>query len=135
MSVMDGLDTNLDDILAHHGVMGMKWGHRRAASGSDIKSARNRLMVKQDELRTARKAVRKAKEPHEKAMAKMELAQQEDGVPQEPRPRHCISADARREGCVPPAGPGLGAVGVGISSAASRRIEKKQDEGAYDKKK
>jgi hypothetical protein len=135
MSVMDGLDTNLDDILAHHGVLGMKWGHRRAASGSDIKSARNRLMVKQDELRTARKAVRKAKEPHEKAMAKMELASKKTEFLKNPD-RVTASRLTRGEKAVSLLlAPGLGAVGVGISSAASRRIEKKQDEGAYDKKK
>lgn len=43
---------SLDDLM-HYGVLGMKWGQRRKATGGQIREARRRLDAKRSEYRRA----------------------------------------------------------------------------------
>lgn len=43
MTTFDGQDKPSLEYLVHHGVKGMKWGHRKKVTTSDIKDARQRL--------------------------------------------------------------------------------------------
>jgi hypothetical protein len=43
MFVDENPDASLDDVLAHYGVLGMKWGQRKKATTADIHAARRKV--------------------------------------------------------------------------------------------
>jgi hypothetical protein len=129
--------------LRHYGVLGMKWGKSRAkATGTEIRKARRDFEGKRADYWDAQKAVRKTtkrgsaeREAGNKKTADMRLALLKDPD------RVTASRLTRGEKAIYAA---LAVTGVGTApalvalagtSAVSRRIEKKQDDGAYDKKK
>lgn len=132
-----------DEELAHYGVLGMKWGRTRTkATAGDIRKARNRLSVKQtkyvvqnDRVKAAKKsgnATKLAKEKQTLNKMKASFLKDPDRVTASRMTRGEKAAVFLLS--VPTTG---GIVGVGAiagSSAVSRRIEQKQDTGAYDKK-
>lgn len=130
-----------EDELAHYGVMGMKWGHRRAATTSQIKTARANLSVKRSKYEAQRQKVKNtakgaARDRQAKTLGNMKVSFLKD-------PDRVIAARMTRGEkaltllLTGVTGVGIVAGGAAIAgtSAASRRIEKKQDDGAYDKKK
>lgn len=122
------------DELAHYGVMGMKWGVRKSATGKDIRAARNRLQVKankyqvqQDKaLATARGSA--ARDREVKTLRKMESDFKKD-------PDRVIATRMTRgeKAAALIVGGPLGLVPIAATSAASRRIEFKQETGKYNK--
>ena len=49
-----------EEVLEHHGVLGLKWGVDRArASGSDIRIARSNIRISAEHIGKARKAARR----------------------------------------------------------------------------
>lgn len=127
-----------DDLLMHYGVAGMKWGkHRAKADGLEIKAARTRLQAKQIEYRQAKKAIRKAPKGEDKDAAKANVAKLKTDFLKNP---DRVTASRMTKGektvalllTVPTGGLG-GVAAIAARSAASRRIEQKQDDGKYDK--
>lgn len=128
-----------DDELAHFGVLGMKWGRTRAkATGSEIHAARRKI----DALRSAhnvavdqRRGTKKGTAAYTKANAKVQRIEKDF----KNDPKRVIAARMTRGEkaaaifLAAPTG-GVSLLAIGVSSAASRRIEKKQEDKAYDKK-
>lgn len=61
MTVIGQEKASLEDTLQHYGVLGMKWGHRRAASTTTIKNARKRDALRRQGVRSAGYEALKAK--------------------------------------------------------------------------
>jgi hypothetical protein len=131
--VEDNPEASLDDVLAHFGVLGMKWGHRKVADSSDIRAARARLMVQQSRYEKATKAVRKSSTPQGKAAAKAKVAHIKASFLKNPD-RVTATRMTRGEKAVSVliSGP-FSVIPIATTSAISRRIEYKQDNGKYNK--
>lgn len=134
--------------LAHHGVLGMKWGKTRAkASRSDIMSARTRnksrtrKIERQESKINTLKGKGQASKKEEKTLATMKSDYLKS-------PDRVIAARMTRgeKAATIIMGVGVGNVlapvalpvavaGVIGTSARSRRIESKQEDGAYGRKK
>lgn len=129
------------DELAHFGVLGMKWGHRKAATGTEIKDARSRLKVQSSAYRQQSKKLDTTTGARKKALENRLRKSQQAYLN---NPDRIIAARMTRgEKLVSlvlgsaEAGVGIGAAAAGIAgtSAVSRRIEFKQDNGGYKVKK
>lgn len=128
------------EALSHFGVMGMKWGQRQAATGKQIKSARQTLVARSKAYRQDSKKLGNFAEgsPKRKALEK-KLAKQHQAYLKDPA-RVIASRMTRGEKfgtalLTTPTPLGiLASVGsVAATSAASRRIEFKQERGDYNK--
>lgn len=137
MTFIVGEEMPAIEDLEHHGVLGMKWGkHRAQAGGKEIRSARYRLGVKQAKYAAAddkRRSLKKGTAERTKADAHQKTLEKQFNKDPD---RVVASRMTRGEKVVSVllAGP-LGLVAIGGTSAVSRRIEKKQEDKAYDKKK
>lgn len=128
------------DELMHYGVLGMKWGQRRKASGSEIIQARRRVQAKQDQIFTnhekARSSTTRGTADRRKADAKVDA--QVDKLRADPD-RVIAARMTRGEKALALvlAAPTMGVslASIATSSAVSRRLEYKQDKGLYNKKK
>lgn len=125
--------------LAHYGVMGMKWGQRKRATGAEIREARIRLAGKQENYaRLASQRRKTAKGSGERAAVEKTMDRAKKDFLKDPD-RVIATRMTRGEKAVAallaPATGGATLSSILVSSAVSRRIEKKQDDGAYDKKK
>jgi len=121
------------ETLAHFGVLGMKWGHRRSATGSEIVDARRRIQIKQQQaelVRSSRKSTKKG--TPERAKQDVKLNQMKASFLKNPD-RVIASRLTRGEKAIVVmlAATGVGApfavAAIGSTSAVSRRIEFKQD--------
>ena len=126
--------------LTHYGVLGMKWGHRKSATTADIKAARNRISKKQAEYAiqddkrrsTKRGTAARTRETQKLERMKTSFLKNPD--------RAVATRMTRGEKAAAliltvPTGGVAGIAAIAGTSAVSRRIEYKQDKGAYDKKK
>lgn len=130
------------DVLAHMGVLGMKWGQRKSANGTDIRAARNRLSTRVAGYNVQRdKVLATEKGSAQRKKGEAKLKEMNTSFLKDPD-RVIASRMTRGEkavaillsvgtaGIVSPAALGS----IAVSSAVSRRIEQKQDTKAYDKK-
>lgn len=126
-----------EDSLAHYGVAGMKWGQTRAkGSGSDIRAARFNVRKQQEKIADQAFALNQATKSGNTAKANAaakKYVEMNAKLLKDPD-RVLASRLTRGEKVVTVAlaGP-LGLALVGATSATSRRIERKQETGAYDK--
>ena len=121
--------------LAHYGVLGMKWGHRKTATTADIHAARRRIATKQQEHHELQ-TVRSHTTPGSKARAKADRDLETFTKNFKNDPARVIAVRMTRGEKIITAllaGP-VAAIPIGATSALSRRIEKKQDDNAYNKK-
>lgn len=128
-----------EDVLAHYGVMGMKWGrHRAQANGDDIRAARARVGKEKTKLKSAHRKATEIGDRDKRQAALKEVGKMRADFLKNPD-RVIASRMTRGEkqlslvlGLV--TGVGLVPVGAAIAgtSAASRRIERKQEKGKYD---
>lgn len=123
--------------LAHYGVLGMKWGHTRArASGGEIRDARERVYQDTRQYKQAKAKASGTADPKKRAAAYRDLKKMD--VKRLKNPDRVIANRLTRgEKAIAilfltPVG--ASAV-IGTTSAYSRRIERKQEKGLYDRKK
>lgn len=130
-----------EEFLAHYGVLGMKWGKTRArASSPDILAARRRTAAEQAKVRSADAKSARIADPQKRQEAKVEVGKMRAAMLN--NPDRVIAARMTRGekaatlalGFVIP-GVGLvpAAAAIGGFSARSRRIERKQELGKYNK--
>lgn len=129
---------SIDDALVHFGVLGMKWGHKRQKAGpTQIRAARRNVDAQARAYRANVQKVKKLqagsakRSAGEKALAKQKVAYLKN-------PDRVIAVRLTRGeklASVIIAGPLLGTGFLPIigTSVASRRIERKQDKGRYDR--
>jgi hypothetical protein len=132
-----------DEELAHYGVLGMKWGRNRAkATGSDIRSARRSVNKQAEAVSKQVDKVRRAPTGSAKKKESMRLDKMDAAYLKNPD-RVIAARMTRGEKAasivlssliVPGLGAIAGAGAIAGTSARSRRIERKQETGAYDKK-
>jgi hypothetical protein len=129
-----------EDELAHSGVLGMKWGHRKSANGSQIRTARRNLSKQLDDIDTQRGIAKAAGKGTRKRTAennKLDTMK----VSFLKNPDRVIAARMTRGEKIAaliitaPTYGTVGAAAIAGTSAASRRIELKQQTGQYNKKK
>jgi hypothetical protein len=139
MFVSDNPEASLDDVLAHYGVMGMKWGQRKQADAHDIRAARFRLQAKSEQYRQLQKKVNKTpRGSAQRTAGKAKLHQQKVSFLKNPD-RVVATRMTRGEKAVAllltlPVGGVAGVAAIGATSAISRRIEYKQQNGGYNNK-
>lgn len=132
MFVDDNPDANLDDVLAHYGVLGMKWGQRKKATTADIHAARRSVGQAQrqyghlEDKMTYGTTENKAKNAQlEKQMKALDEHFMKD-------PQRAIATRMTRgekAALLLLTGP-IGAAVIVGQSAVTRRIEYKQDKAA-----
>lgn len=122
--------------LEHYGVLGMKWGRTRArANSSQIRSARARVNLQSAKIGVQRDLVRTASTPQAKAQRKSELSKTTTAFLK--NPDRVTAVRLTRGEKVATAllfTPVTAATLIGTTSATSRRIERKQELGKYNKK-
>lgn len=123
-----------DEAIAHYGVAGMKWGKTRAkANGYDIRAARTRVQGDKMTLDRAKSKAAKLKDPKERAKAQKDVGKLKAKVLN--NPDRVIAARLTRgeKALVLILAPAFGEGLIAGTSATSRRIERKQELGKYNR--
>jgi len=118
--------------LEHYGVVGMKWGQRRKGNAYDIRRARQSVKKTDQAYRDAKEV---AKRTHRGNRAAAKVLAQEKKMEALKNPDRVLANRLTRgeKAAVLLLAP-FGMTTIAVTSAYSRRIEQKQDTGAYDKK-
>lgn len=135
-----------EEFLAHYGVKGMRWGHRKARPTSDdIHDARIRIAGKQQQLKKQTKAVKTAKKSgnaSKQAAAEKKLQDMKTDFLKNPDRVTASRLTKGEKWAVGILTVGTGPVGVAAliggqaaRSAVIKTVEKRQASGYYDKKK
>lgn len=122
--------------LEHYGVLGMKWGKTRArANGTEIRRARrsvagqiNKIADQRDKVKTeAKGSEQRAKQQQKLKKMQVDFLKSPDRVT-----AHRLTRGEKAAAVIllTPAG---AAAAIGVSSAISRRIERKQELKKYNK--
>lgn len=116
--------------LEHYGVLGMKWGkHRAEGTGSDIRVARASVVGKHAKYKQQLRRAKQIKDKGQRAAAvaeakKVKIANLND-------PDRVLAARLTRGEKAISIVLGYGIPAIAITSAHSRRIERKQEKGKY----
>jgi hypothetical protein len=123
---------DLDEFLEHYGVVGMKWGQRKKGNAYDIHRARQSTKKKSSEFADAKE---NSKRTHRGNRAAAKILAQEKKIEALKNPDRVLSSRLTRGEKAVAILLG-GPIGLGIiagTSIRSRRIEYKQETGAYDR--
>lgn len=121
-----------EEQLAHYGVVGMKWGQRKKGNAYDIRQARASV---EKTNRAYRDAKENAKRTHRGNRAAAKIKAQELKIAALKNPDRVLAARLTRgEKAIALLFTPIGMSAIAVTSAYSRRIEQKQETGAYDKK-
>lgn len=132
MFVEENPAASLDEVLQHYGVLGMKWGkHRAKADASEIRGARHRVQGQAMNLHNAKKAASRIKDSAQREAAQSEVAKQKVAFLN--NPDRVVAARLTRGEKAVGLLLGFGVAPIAVTSAASRRIERKQELGKYNK--
>lgn len=126
--------------LSHYGVLGMKWGKRKEVSGAEIRTARKNLAKQSKQYRVERRKVDDLKKGTEaRKIGEKKLEEMNRAYLKNPAR---VTAMRLTKGekftsvlFTAPTGLGIAATvgGMAATAIASRRIQLKQETGAYDK--
>lgn len=121
--------------LEHYGVLGMKWGRSRARGDvHDIKAARLRVRGERATVENAKRKAVRVKDPAARANALAEANKVK--VSALKNPDRVLAARLTRGEKIAVAlllTPVGASTLIGITSGTSRRIERKQETGKYDR--
>lgn len=122
-----------EEYLQHVGVFGMKWGRSRAKGNSyDVRAARSRVAGQSIKLEGAKKKASRIKDPKERTKAKSEVAKMKISNLNNPDRVLAARLTTGEKWIAALFVPG-GITAIGVTSARSRRIERKQEKGKYNK--
>lgn len=140
MNIVGQDKPSLEDALKHYGVLGMKWGRTRVkGTSADVRDAREAIQVKSDRIDRQRENVVVAKRgstERNKETAKLaKMVKDYNNDPDRVLAARMTRGEKAIIGIL--SIPTLGipyVAAVATSSGVSRRIERKQETGAYTKK-
>lgn len=128
-----GKEMSPEETLAHYGVLGMKWGRTRArATAGEIREARSRVNAQRGKLLSKEVAAIKASPGQEKKKAVVDANRMRARYLKNPD-RVTAARMTRGEKAVFALLVPGGLAAIAGTSAASRRIEYKQDRKMYNK--
>lgn len=135
MTVGDDKKPSLEE-LSHQGVLGMKWGHRKMATASQIIAARGKLNSQRKDLANQVDKVHDTTKKGTPARTKEVKKLQEMHTTFLKNPDRVVAARMTRgeKAAALVLGGPAGLAAILASSASSRRIEQKQDTGGFNKK-
>jgi hypothetical protein len=131
-TLLNAGNPSLDEALAHFGVLGMKWGRTRARGDAfDIRAARSNVAASAQRVHQAQKKANRISNPKERAKAQKKA--KELKVSHLNNPDRVLAARLTRGEKAVAILLGVGTLGIGATSATSRRIERKQELGKYNR--
>lgn len=116
--------------VEHYGVLGMKWGQRKKATGREIRGAQRRIGEKQNKLFDAQDAYKK----NRTAKGKAALEKQTKDFLNDPDRAIATRLTRGEKATLAIISGPLGLATIAAVSAGNRVIERKQEDGSYNRK-